>query len=95
MVSGVIGMGNGMDIRASYMYGDEIEISGSGDYDDSDATAMNIGLYYTMPAGTELRVTYSEVDNEDNSQYDFGIGTSGNAVGQDVEMFAIGLVQWF
>ena len=37
----------------------------------------------------------SEVDNEDNSQYDFGIGTSGNAVGQDVEMFAIGLVQWF
>ena len=94
MVSGVIGMGNGVDIRASYMYGDELESFGS-DVDDSDATAMNIGLFYTMPAGTELRLTYSEVDNEDNSSYDFGIGGAGTTTGQDVEMFAIGLVQWF
>ena len=63
--------------------------------DDSDATAFNVGIYYTMPAGTELRVTYSEVDNEDNASYDFGIGGSGVATGEDVEMFAFGIVQWF
>ncbi len=48
-----------------------------------------------MPAGTELRVTYSEVDNDDNAAYDFGIGGSGVISGEDVEMFAFGIVQWF
>ena len=94
MLSAVYGMGNGFDVRASYMNAEEIEVDGS-DLSDSDAKAFNLGLYYTMPAGTELRLTYSEVDNEDASQYDFGIGTSGNAVGEDAEMWAIGLVQWF
>lgn len=94
MLSAVYGMGNGFDVRASYMNAEEIEVDGS-DLSDSDAKAFNLGVYYTMPAGTELRLTYSEVDNEDASQYDFGIGTSGNAVGEDAEMWAIGLVQWF
>ena len=62
--------------------------NGVGD-DDTDATAFNIGVYYTMPAGTELRVTYSEVDNEENAQYDFGISPAGVAVGDDLEMIAL------
>tara|TARA_A100001015_G_scaffold81158_1_gene89881 strand:- start:2954 stop:4201 length:1248 start_codon:yes stop_codon:yes gene_type:complete len=94
MISTKIGMGNGMDIRASYMYGEEIESFGS-DIDDSDASAYNLGVFYTMPAGTELRLTYSKVDNEDASHYDFGIGGTGVGAGEDVEMYAIGLVQWF
>lgn len=59
------------------------------------SSRLNLGVYYTMPAGTELRLTYSEVNNEDAAQYDFGINTSGNAVGEDAELWAIGLVQWF
>ena len=96
MVSGKQTFGNGFDVRVSYMDADELDCdTGCTTDDDTDAQAFNIGAYYTMPAGTELRVTYSEVDNEDNGAYDFGIGGSGVAVGEDVEMIAIGIVQWF
>lgn len=94
MLSGVIGFGNGFDIRASYMNSDELEIDGS-DADNTDAQAYNLGVYYTMPAGTELRATYSKVDNESASAYDFGIGGTDAGIGDDVEMIAVGIVQWF
>ena len=94
MVSAKQTFGNGFDMRFSYMDADELEVSGS-DLNDSDAKAYNIGMFYTMPAGTELRLTYSKVDNEDASNYDFGIGGSGAAVGEDAKMWALGIVQWF
>jgi len=91
MLSGVVGFGNGFDVRASYMNSDELEVNGS-DQNDTDAQAYNLGVYYTMPAGTELRLTYSKVDNESASAYDFGIGgtganstTGGATTGDDVE----------
>ena len=53
-------------------------------------------MFYTMPAGTELRLTYSEVDNDTNASYNFGIGTLGGMkAGQSAEMFAVGIVHWF
>jgi len=94
MASAVLGLGNGLDIRASYMNADDIESHGS-DVSDSDAEAYNLGVYYTMPAGTEMRLTYSKVDNSSNSSYDFGINGAGTAAGEDVDMWAVGLVQWF
>ena len=94
MISAKQTFGNGFDMRFSYMDADELEVSGS-DLNDSDAKAYNIGMFYTMPAGTELRLTYSKVDNEDASNYDFGIGGSGAAVGEDAKMWALGIVQWF
>jgi hypothetical protein len=94
MVSAKQTFGNGFDMRFSYMDADELEVSGS-DLNNSDAKAYNIGMFYTMPAGTELRLTYSKVDNEDASAYDFGIGASGATVGEDVKMWAVGIVQWF
>ena len=101
MISGKHTFGNGFDFRFSYMDADEWECGsksscdGAGE-DDTDANAYNIGLYYTMPAGTELRVTYSEVDNDDNAQYDFGInGGFPGAPGSDIDMFAVGIVHWF
>ena len=102
MVSGKQNFGNGFDFRFSYMDADEFECdttssglcNGIGE-DDTDATAFNLGVFYTMPAGTELRLTYSEVDNEDAAQYDFGISPAGVGVGGDVEMIAVGIVQWF
>jgi len=100
MVSGKHTFGNGMDFRFSYMDADEWDCGadsgcqGAGE-DETDAIAYNLGLFYTMPAGTELRVTYSEVDNEDRSQYDFGINGGGAQFGEDVDMFAVGIVHWF
>ena len=95
MVSGIQNFGNGFDFRFSYMDADELDCDTCDSDDDTDANSFNIGVFYTMPAGTELRLTYSEVDNEDNANYDFGIGGSGVAVGEDVEMIAVGIVQWF
>ncbi|MFK7794247.1 MAG: porin [Gammaproteobacteria bacterium] len=100
MVSGIQNFGNGLDFRFSYMDADEFDCGGTTNCngvgeDDTDATAFNLGLFYTMPAGTELRVTYSEVNNEDNAQYDFGISPAGVAAGDDLEMIALGIVQWF
>ena len=68
---------------------------------NTDAQAYNVGVFYTMPAGTELRLTYSKVDNENNSSYDFGIGSTNlwnvtdDGEDEDVEMFAVGIVHYF
>ena len=48
-----------------------------------------------------FRVTYSQVDNKNNSGYDFGIGSTNlwnvtdDNEDEDVEMFAVGIVHWF
>ena len=99
MVSGKVKFGGPVDFRFSYMDSDDLEISCtscSGDWNESAADAWNIGLFYTMPAGTELRLTYSEVDNDDNASYGQGIsGTGLGVAGGQIEMFALGIVHWF
>ena len=99
MISGKHSFGNGFDVRFSYMDGDELEcdanVCTAADEKNTDADAMNFGLFYTMPAGTELRATYSEVSNEANAGYDFGIAGSGVSMGNDTEMIAVGIVHWF
>ena len=87
--------GNGMDFRASYMDADDVDCSGCFTEEDTGAEAYNLGLFYTMPAGTELRLTYSEVDNDANAAYTYGINGVFVAHGQDVEAVSIGIVQWF
>ena len=100
MVSGKIKFGGPVDFRFSYMDADDLEVScGSctgGDWDETAADAWNVGLFYTMPGGTELRMTYSEVDNDDNGTYGQGIsGTGWVHAGGEIEMFALGIVHWF
>ncbi len=99
MVSGKIKFGGPVDFRFSYMDADDLEVSCgacSGDWDETAAEAWNVGIFYTMPAGTELRLTYSEVDNDDNGTYGQGIsGTGLGSPGTEIEMFAVGIVHWF
>ena len=95
MISGKLNFAGPLDFRFSYMDADEFDCDAGCVDDDTEANAFNIGLFYTMPAGTELRLTYSEVDNDDNAQYDFGINGAGNAAGDNAEAWAIGMVQWF
>ncbi len=100
MISGKHSFGNGFDFRFSYMDGDEWECGSdsactSAQEKDTDAKAYNLGLFYTMPAGTELRLTYSEVDNEANSQYDFGINTGNPVKGGDIDAVSFGIIHWF
>ena len=101
MISGKHSFGNGFDVRFSYMDADEWDCGNNvctdAQENESDAEAYNLGLFYTMPAGTEMRLTYSEVENGDHAGYDFGInsGAVGDAIGEDIEMFAVGIVHWF
>lgn len=99
LISGKVKFGGPLDFRFSYMDADDLEVSCvgcTGEWDETAADAWNVGLYYTMPAGTELRLTYSEVDNDDQGTY--GQGISGTGLGQaggEVEMIAVGIVHWF
>ena len=99
MVSSKIKFGGPLDMRFSYMDADDLEISCgmcSGDWQETAADAFNVGLFYTMPAGTELRLTYSEVNNDDNGTYGQGIsGTGLGTAGEEIEMVAVGIVHWF
>ena len=99
MVSGKIKFGGPVDFRFSYMDADDLEVSCSacsGDWSETAAEAWNVGIFYTMPAGTELRLTYSEVDNDANGTYGQGIsGTGLGSPGAEIEMFALGIVHWF
>ena len=99
MVSGKIKFGGPVDFRFSYMDADDLEVSCgacSGDWSETAADAWNVGLFYTMPGGTELRLTYSEVNNDDNGTYGQGIsGTGLGKAGGEIEMFAVGIVHWF
>jgi hypothetical protein len=101
MISGKHNFAGPWDFRFSYMDADEYDcgnasvLAGACVENDSDAIAFNIGLFYTMPAGTELRLVYSEVDNEDNGTYDFGINGAGGGPGSDKTAIGIGMVQWF
>lgn len=71
------------------------ECGGIVDEGDSGAEAFSLGLYYTFPAGTELRLVYGEVDNDDWSQNDFGISGDGVRPGGKNESWQLGMVQWF
>ncbi|MDE0153979.1 MAG: porin, partial [Gammaproteobacteria bacterium] len=99
MVSGKIKFGGPIDFRFSYMDADDLEVSCgacSGDWEETAADAWNVGMFYTMPGGTELRLTYSEVNNDDNGTYGQGIsGTGLGTPGAEIEMFAVGIVHWF
>ena len=99
MVSGKLKFGGPLDMRFSYMDADDLEVSCGmcrGDWGETAADAFNVGLFYTMPAGTELRFTYSEVNNDNNGTYGQGIsGTGLGTAGVEIEMFAVGIVHWF
>ena len=99
MVSGKVKFGGPVDFRFSYMDADDLEVSCStcsGDWDGTAAEAWNVGIFYTMPGGTELRLTYSEVDNDENGSYVQGVTGTGYATrGFKSEMFAVGIVHWF
>lgn len=96
LVSAVHNFGNGYDVRFSYMNADDFNCQTAQCISqNTGASALNLGVYYTFPAGTEVRVTYSKVDNDENAQYDFGINSAGIGQGQAGQIIALGLVQWF
>ena len=99
-VTGKIKFGGPLDFRFSYMDADDLEMECamcSGDWQDTAADSVSVGLVYTLPAGTEMRMTYTEVNNDANGTYNLGISGAGlfSTRGRDIEMFAIGFAQGF
>ena len=99
-VTGKIKFGGPLDFRFSYMDADDLEMECAacrGDWQDTAADSISVGLVYTLPAGTEMRMTYTEVNNDANGTYSLGISGAGLFAprGRDIEMFAIGFAQGF
>ena len=88
MVSGKVKFGGPVDSPLLLcMDADDLEVSCSGGGIACTATgtrsaaeAWNVGLFYTMPGGTELRLTYSEVDIATRTA-GYGQGISGTGLG--------------
>jgi hypothetical protein len=106
LVSGKHDFPGPMDFRFMYMEADDFDCGanmatattncGGINENSSGADAFSVGLYYTMPAGTELRMVYGEVDNDANSANGFGISSAGGVgPGGTEESFQFGVVQWF
>lgn len=95
LISGVQSFGNGFDVRFMYVDSDELDCSTCATDDDTDATFLSLGLYYTAPAGTEFRITWNELDNEENANYDYVITPNFAPAGSDHSAIGLGLTQWF
>ena len=98
LVSGKHDFPGPMDFRFMYMEADDFDCGTgwAGCDGSSGAEAYSVGLYYTMPAGTELRMVYGEVDNDTYSNNGFGISSAGGVgAGGEEESFQFGVVQWF
>ena len=106
LISGKHNFPGPMDFRFMYMEADDFDC-GAGmrtnthncasiNEKNSGAEAFSVGLYYTLPAGTELRMVYGEVDNDRYSANGFGISSAGGVgAGGEEESFQFGVVQWF
>ena len=99
-VTGKIKFGGPLDFRFSYMDADDLEMSCNmcrGDWQETASDSVSVGLVYTLPAGTEMRMTYTELNNDNNGTYSLGISGAGLFApgGRDIEMFAIGFAQGF
>ena len=108
-ISGKHTFGNNFDFRFSYSNADDWDcdegVCDAAAENGTGADAMQLGLVYTISGQndvftlTELRATYSQINNDDQGGYDFGIGVGnagrGMAAGQDISQFAVGIVQLF
>lgn len=107
LVSGKHNFPGPIDVRWMYAEADDFDCGGGStivgndcngiDSSSSGAEQLSLGVYYTMPAGTELRFVYGEVDNDAGSANSWGINATGHTVvqGGKAETFQVGLVQWF
>ena len=105
LVSGKHDFPGPLDFRFMYSEADDYDCSGASLTDGNDcngiresssgAESISLGLFYTLPAGTEFRLVYGEVDNERNSKNDWGINGAGVVQGGSAETFQFGVVQWF
>lgn len=88
MVSGKHAFGNDFDVRFACLDADELDRDSDGGCgrehaSNAAAGAVNVGLFYTLPAGAALRLTCSEASNKDCAQHDFGLHRGGAKAGGD------------
>ncbi len=105
LVSGKHDFPGPLDVRWMYASADDFDCSNSSavagqscggiDESSSGADSLSLGVFYTMPAGTELRLVYGNVDNDRNSANDVGINATGVVQGGEIDIWQFGVVQWF
>lgn len=96
LISGIQNFGNGFDFRFMYVDSGEFDCSTCLTTDsDTEATFYSVGIFYNASAGTEYRLTYNDLDNEKNANYDYAITPTGTVQGGDASAVGIGITQWF
>ena len=95
LISGVQNFGNGFDVRFMYLDSGEFDCDSCVTDSNTDATFYSVGIFYNTPAGTEFRLTYNDLDNKENANYDYAITPTGTVQGGDASAFGVGMTQWF
>jgi predicted porin len=75
-----------MDIIGQY--GRAGDVSGTS---DTGGKLASIGVNYNLSKRTMLKAVYSQVTNETNATYDFGVNAAGAAAGADPKGFQVGI----
>ena len=61
----------------------------------SSLVELVVVVVFTLSFFSFLPDGKDEVDNDDDANYDYGIGGAGTRRGGDVEHIGLGIVQWF
>ena len=86
---------NGFDFRFMYLDSSEFDFDTCVTDEDTDARFYSLGVYNTALAGTEFRLTYNDLDDESNANYDYAITPTGTVQGGDASAIGLGMTQWF
>ena len=95
LISGVQNFGNGFDFRFMYLDSGEFDCDTCVTDSDTDATFYSLGIFYNTPGGTEFRLTYNDLDNKENANYDYAITPTGTVQGGDASAIGVGITQFF
>ena len=69
-------------------YGVARDISGTS---DTGAKLITVGYEHSLSKRTMLKAIYSQVRNETDAYYDFGVNAAGAAAGSDPKGFQVGI----
>ena len=96
MVNGTLGVTPNGKLLVQYARADKLKGGSDATAALGKGQAFSLGYEYSLSKRTLLKAIYSQILNDGNANYDYGIGSIGNvAAGADPQGFALGLRHMF